>query len=216
MDTSILFNILASIGGASGVVTFFKWMKNRKAKVKVISSNADYKVYQDDFIVLMNLQLTNEKDKAVYITDIVGILKDEPSSKGKKCYTMRPTSPRFTPTKIEANSTIELRFEINFSHIDLSKIKRVLIADFAGFIGDGVPLVIARESDLEDKRDSLPLEMKLILHINGKELVESIISVFPSEINDGLYGTLNSINIKQLERTYLSERNHNIKFSVVK
>jgi len=203
MDLTILFNILASIGGASGIINLFKWIKNKNANIKILFSIGDFHFDQDDLIVHTKLQLTNERDEATYVTDIIGLIKEDPSKrKNPNVFTMRPTNPIFSPTKLEAKGTIELDFEINFSNIEIDKIKRRVLAKFIGFM-DGVPIYQAKESDFDEKWDELPLEMELFIHINGKELLNTNVVVFSAETTNGSFGSIDSVQIAQLQHNYL-------------
>lgn len=203
----IIFQILATIGGLSGIVSAFKWFKNKRAKVKILSSLGEYYFYQDELFVHTKLQITNEKEDSVFITDIVALMKENPSkTKDKKgrVFNKRPTTT-FSPTKIEAKGTIEIEFTINFSTMDIHPINRVGLASSFGFLDNGMPIIIVKESIFDEKWDQLPLEMKLFIHINGKEITESMIGVF-AQGNIESHGTLNVIQIAQLERDYLFDK----------
>ncbi len=45
--------------------------------------------------------------------------------------------------------------------------------------------------------------MKLIMHINGKDIIRSQVGVFSKGTIDRTYGTLNSVQIAQIERDYI-------------
>lgn len=206
MEYTLIFNILASIGGATGIINLTKWIKSKKEKVRFQFSIGDFYLYQDDLIVHTKTLLTNERDEAVYITDILAFIAEDPSkTKDKKgrLFTKRPTSPVFSPTKLEAKGTIELDFEINFSSIEVHPIKRIHLANFVGFLGGDIPLFEAKESDFYEKWDDFPLEMKLFIHINGKELIDTEVMVFPRGTTDASYGTLDIVQIAKLQRDYL-------------
>jgi len=207
--TDIIFNVLASIGGISGIIYFYKWVRNRKARIMVLSSSSEYHISQDDLIIHTKLQIANKREEAVYITDVLALLKEDPAkTKDNKghVYSKRPTNPVFSPTKLEGKSATELNFEFNFSNIDIHPIKRVGIANFLGFLGGRIPVVIAKESDFDEKWDQLPLEMKLIMHINGKEIISSTQGVFLRGTTDRNYGTLSAVQIAQIERDYLLKK----------
>lgn len=205
MDYVFIFNILAAIGGTNGIINLIKWIKSKKAKVKIQFSIGDFYFLQEDLIVHFKTQLTNERDEAVYITDIVALIAEDPSKtkdKNGRMFTGNPISPDFSPTKLEAKGTIDLDYEINFSKIDVHPIDRIGETHFAGFIGE-VPLLIANESDFDEKWDELPIEMKLFIHINGKEVIDTIVAAHPKGTKIGTsYGTLNFIQFAKLQRDY--------------
>lgn len=203
----MIFGILAIIGGASGIVSFFDWIKNKKAQVKILASNAEYLVYQDSLVINGKIQVTNERKESIFITDILGLIKEDPSKTSDKkgrVYSKRPSNPVFSPIKIEGGGTAELSFEIVYERITPHPIKRIGIASLLGFLENGVPLVLAKESDFDEKWDQLPLEMKLILHLNGKEIIHAIVGVYSRGwLTDENLGTLNPVHIAQIERDYV-------------
>lgn len=98
----------------------------------------------------------------------------------------------FFHLQLEAKGTIDLDYEINFSNIDVHPIERIGLAQFVGFI-ENVPVVIANESDFEKNWDDLPIEMKLFIHINGKEVINTVVTAHPKGTKNTSYGTLNCI-----------------------
>ena len=63
VDSSIIFNILASIGGFSGLLSLTKWLKNRNSKVKILSSFTQYEVKDKNLVINGKLCVSNEKNK---------------------------------------------------------------------------------------------------------------------------------------------------------
>lgn len=206
MDYAFIFNILAAIGGTTGIVNLIQWIKSKKAKVKIQFSTGDFYFLQGDLIVHFKTQLTNERDEAVYITDIIAFIAEDPSkTKDKKGHMFigNPTSSVFSPTKLEAKGTIDLDYEINFSNIDVHPIDRIGLTHFAGFMKGDVPVIIANESDFDEKWDDLPIEMKLFIHINGKEVIDTILAVHPKGTEKGnSHGTLDFFQIAKIQRNY--------------
>jgi len=206
MDYIFIFNILAAIGGITGIINLIKWIKSKKAKVKIQFSIGDFYLLKGELIVHFITQLANERDEAVYITDIIAFIAEDPSKtkdKNGRMFIGKPANPIFSPTKLEAKGTIDLDFEINFSNIDVHPIERIGLAQFGGFIGDDVPVVILNESDFDEKWDDLPIETKLFIHINGKELINTIVTAHPKVTKNTSYGTLQFIQIAKLQREYM-------------
>ena len=133
---TIIFNTLASIGGISGIIGLANWLKSRKAKVKILSSHAEYYVDKGDLIILTKLQITNERNEPVFITDVLGLIKHSPTrtkNRKGKVYSMRPNQPVVSPTRIEEKSTVELTFRINFGKVDPQPITRIGLMNLLGF-----------------------------------------------------------------------------------
>lgn len=101
MDYTFIFNILAAIGGTTGIIDLFKWIKSKKAKIKIQFSIGNFYLLQEDFIIHFRTQLTNERDEAIYITDIIAFIAEDPSrTKDKKgrMFIGKTTNPIFSPT----------------------------------------------------------------------------------------------------------------------
>jgi hypothetical protein len=217
MDYMFIFYILASIGGFTGIINLYNWIKSKKAKVKIQFPKGNFYCYQDDLIVHSKIQLSNERDEAVYVTDIIALITEDPSKtkdKEGRSFTMRPTNPVFSPSKIEAKGTIDLDFEINFSKIDVHLIERTV--NYAKFCADDVVCYDLDKKAFIKKWDDLPLIMKLFIHINGKELIDTFVRVFPRSTTDSSFGTLDLFQIGKLQRDnvillrdYFSESQNN-------
>lgn len=201
MDYMSIFYILASIGGLTGIINSYKWIKSKIAKVKIQFPRGNFYSYQDDLIVHAKIQLSNERDEAVYVTDIIALITEDPSKtkdKEGRSFTMRPTNPVFSPSKIEAKGTIYLDFEINFSEIDVHLIERTV--NYAKFRAGDILCYDLDKSALYKRWDDLPLIMILFIQINEKELIDTFVRVFPGETKDSSYGTLDFFQISKLER----------------
>lgn len=201
MEYTFIFYILASIGGFTGIINLYNWIKSKKAKVKIHFPRGNFYFHQDDLIVHAKTQLSNERDETVYVTDIIALITEDPSkTKGKegRSFTMRPTNPVFSPIKIEAKGTIDLDFEINFSKIDVHLIERTV--NYAKFLADDIICYDLDNSAFTKQWDDLPLIMKLFIQINEKKLIDTFVRVFPGETKDSSYGTLDFFQISKLKR----------------
>lgn len=210
MNLAIIFNILAAIGGVSAVFSFFKWVKGKSARVKVISSNAEYHVFLDGLITKSKLQIANERNESVFITDIIGLVKEDPSKKKDRkgrVFAIRPSNPSFTPMKIDARSTVELGVNLHFPKVAPRPLRRLGVANLLGFLANGVPVVLAKESDFDEKWDQLPIELKLIIHVNAKTIIEELVGAYQKGATDGSCGTLNSVQIAKFQRDYAYGKN---------
>ncbi len=201
MDYTVIFYILASIGGLNGIINSYNWIKSKIAKVKIQFPRGNFYFYQDDLIIHTKIQLSNERDEAVYVTDVIALITEDPSKikdKEGRSFTMRPTNPVFSPSRIEAKGTIDLDFEINFSKIDVHLIERIV--NYAKFCANDNLCYDLNKKVYIEKWDDLPLIMKLFVHINQKELIDTFVRVFPGETKDSSYGTLDFLQISKLKR----------------
>jgi hypothetical protein len=197
----VIFYILASIGGLTGIINSYKWIKSKIATVNIQFPRGNFYFYQDDLIVHTKIQLSNERDEAVYVTDVIALITEDLSKtkdKEGRSFTMRPTNPFFSPSRIEAKGTIDLDFEINFSKIDVHLIERIV--NYAKFRADDTLCYDLDKKSFIEKWNDLPLIMKLFIQINEKELIDTFVRVLPRETKDFSYGTLDFLQISKLER----------------
>ncbi len=197
IDIGVIIDVLAAIGGTSGIILGINYIRNKFLKLKILSSRGEWKTIQGDLIVKLKLQLFNKKDYPVYITDIVGFLiADQNKNNQRKIHDKRPW--KFSSTKIEGRGTAELEIELNFSDVDIDSLERIGYAHFTGFTKDGVPVAVAENPQSEEERKKLPLRLNIALHINGNKTIENVVPVSGSD--KSRYGTLSLIEIERLKR----------------
>jgi hypothetical protein len=202
MDYTLIFNILATIGGASGVVGLVKWCRNKMSKVKMLYPIGDFHLSDKDLVVHFQAKLVNEKEESVYITDIAAFVAGIPSKTEDGRGYVVCGQPNFSMTKLEAKCTIDIDYEIKFQNIDVHQIDRIGVTHFMGFMGN-VPVIMANENDFDEKWDDLPIEMKVYFHINGKDLINATVAAYPNSAGERFSrGTLGGIDIAKLQRDY--------------
>jgi len=218
----ILLAIINTGGGIAGFasVGYLLWRKFKKdIKLFIVSGNYETEKSNDTtsekIISTAHIGFLNNSDEPVSITDIVGILKYD-----KKEYEKYATSSQTElidkePSRSErpVNFKEVLNFSIrphesiikeitfHFSNIIPRMVDRVGIAHFMGFINGKIPFAIIDEREKYKDWENSPLNMLLLVHINGKKLIRNNVPLFKKEfIPENVSGSLSFVDVAKIQK----------------
>jgi len=189
---SYIFGFIAASGGLSGIVTSWYYWKRFKKKIEVIPLGSCYKVGEvvvydatcdaaefksneslDKLLVELNFLVINDSEISISITDALALMKYSKSKirvnigYPKGVIVAKPALANKLPIIIQPHSSKKIKLEFNFKNIKLNLIERCGYAYFMGWL-NGVPTFFMSEIEKERKWDSLPLDVRLVLHIDAK------------------------------------------------
>jgi len=197
--------IIALGGGISGFISLYILWKKSKARLKVVTTKANYFLDKKNLIVHAILNLKNEKDNPVYITDLVSSIRFDAKKKKKGTplgFSVSPLLPIDFPINIPRNSSKAVNLKFVFPNIEINSIDRIGEAKFIG-IYNKTPVLVSDERDFQTKWSELPLLLRLDLHINGSESLHTITGVYKIDKVELLSGTFNSVDIGKIQHNFM-------------
>jgi len=218
-DLNSIYTIISSVGGIFGIIScaYLLW-KKITGKVKILYSYGDFSVEsvdQNDMSKLsakVKMGITNTKNEIVSLTDIIGTLKynkekyekNNLEKKSIRPFSARPSStdPKI-PIILRQNETTEINLDFLIDDVHLPSIDRIGIAHFLGWIR-GVPWLVADERELQNNWDNMPLQMLLSVHLNGKEVKQSLAAInLEGTLREFRSKTLNVVEVSRIQNKFL-------------
>lgn len=203
---TIIGLIIALGGGVSGFIALYLYWKKSKAQFKIISSTAGYFMDKSNLIIDISMNVINEKDIVQSITDLVASIRFDKQKKLKdtpKAFSVSPIFPINMPINIQPNHSESISMKFVFPDVDVPSIDRLGMAKFVGIINN-TPVLVAKESDFDEKWNELPLLVRIDLHVNGSVNLNTIVGAHKLTKGKMISGTLNSIDIGKIQHQFVN------------
>jgi len=215
MELSSALNILPTVlgagGGLAGFLALYLHLKKSRKKLKIVSHNSKYHFDEkENLLVDITLNLINEKDTTQSITDMIASIRFDKMKKSKsmpKGFSVSPILPQKLPIHIKAHNSECINMRFVFPGVEISSIDRMLETKLLGFYKN-IPILYAKESDLDDKWNDLPLLIRLDLHIDGNKIINTSIGACKSDSKKIIGGTFNSIEVSKIQQEFITEARH--------
>lgn len=205
---TIIGLVIALGGGVSGFIALYMHWKKSKAKLKIINTNAHYFLEKKNIIINAVVNVRNEKDVPVSITDLIASIRFDDDKKIKetpKGFSVSPIFPADFPININPNTSQAINLKFVFPDIDLDAVDRMGEARFIG-IYSNTPVLVADERDFDLKWKELPLFLRLDFHVNGSENIKTIFGAYKTDKLKMLSGTFSSIDIGKIQHEFMRKK----------
>jgi len=226
---SYILGFIGALGGLSGVATTWYYWKRFKRKIKIIPLESWYKISeeiefdatrnyttfraginQDVSFVELNFLVVNDSEVSISITDAVALVKYSKDllkvdrGYSQTVFGFKPAIPTKLPITIKPHHAERIKLEFNFKGIKIELLEREIFKYFTGWLDD-IPIFIVSEFEKREKREQLPIILRLILHIDAREKKFVDFHVFNAEQFKKLYsgtGTLSIVDIEEAKKEF--------------
>lgn len=209
----LTIQIVSVVGGISGFISLFLFIKKFRAKIKVHPAYGSFRIDKNTKRLnsSVGLIIYNGKEEPIAITDASATIrynaeKFRNSQEQRMAFSCKAKNLKAIPTNVGVHESAKLNLSFVFDNVNVDILDRFGTAHIMGFYQD-VPMVIVDERENQLNWDKNPIMLLISLHINGDKIHKMVVPLFNMELQqEHLRGSLNAIDIARLEKDFLTNK----------